>query len=878
MAGWPYCRLIRSLLTGAVSIKTLVRPRLPPDQLLSNASARSMPLYDKSFRRRQTKLELIGLLAASFAIAAALTVAASWQADFSPSLTNSQQWVLGAGFAVLGLILALFAVRSLWRNRRSARSARHQTQLLQRNLATAEAMIRAEPQVLVFWEHTRPPQVVTHSLTNVDGVPNNHQELLRFGFWLDTRSSQILKKHLDTLFTEGKAFTVIVKTSAGTHIEADGRAAGGRAVLRFRDTVGYKHDLAVIFDHHTNLARDIRASRNILNELAYPAWVYNLDGRLCWVNRAYVSAVEAKDENEVLSHQIELLESRQREKVRETLSKNKPFRERMHLVIGGERRSHDVRIVPLGDATAGVAIDVESLETAQGELERYVETYDRTLDRVTTAVAVFGPDKKLTFFNDAYANLWQLGEEWLESKPKDGDILDRLRELDRLPEVVHYREWRDKILKVYEAGHEIDDWWHLPDGRMLHVMAEQRPDGGVTYLYADETERLALESRYNALISVQSETLDRLKEGVAVFGTDGRLTLANAAFISVWKLSRQTVEQQPHIDEFVSGAAILCQDSEALQTIRRAVTAFSDERAPVDGQMIRSDHSVIDYASTPLPDGGTLLTFADVTDSKRYERALVERNEALVASDKLKNRFISNVSYELRTPLTNIIGFSEFLESPHIGTLNTKQKEYLSDITTSSKTLLSIIDGLLDLATIDAGELQLDLGQTDPNKVIDAAIENTRQAAGRSQLTLDIAVADDVGNFIGDEARVSQVITHLLSNAIGFSEPNGTVEISCWREDDEIVFKVEDHGVGIPQQNQDRIFDRFESQSHGSKHRGAGLGLAVVKSLVDLHGGSLAVDSEVGRGTRMTVRLPVRADQGIDPEVASDDAQSVANT
>lgn len=829
-----------------------------------------MPLNRQKIGRHKSTIELAGIFVAGFSVAAILTVAAIHNGPSAAESAPTEHILLTASVIVIGLICAGLIAKTYWVNQRSAQAEREETRSLQRNLATAEAMIRAEPQVLIFWDQSRPPQIVTHTLTSVQGLPNTPQELLRFGFWLETQAAQLLKKNLDTLFVEGTPFSIIVKTAAGTHIEADGRAAGGRAVLRLRDTVGYKQDLAIVFDQHAALARDIRASRQILNELKSPAWLRGLDKRLVWVNQAYVKAVEAQDQDEVLSRQIELLESRQRDGVEATIRNGKPYHDRLHLVIGGERKAHDVRVMPLTDAIAGLAIDVESVETAQSELDRYVETYDRTLDRVGTAVAVFGPDKRLSFFNEAYANLWQLPEDWLDGKPTDGDILDRLRELGRLPEVVHYREWRDKVLKVYEAGNEIDDWWHLSDGRMLHVMAEQRPDGGVTYLYADETERLALESRYNALIRVQSETLDSLKEAVAVFGTDGRLALANAAFISVWKLSRKTVEQSPHIDEFVRDASVLCQDNQALHQIRRAVTAFSDQREPVDGQMVRSDNSVIDYASTPLPDGGTLLTFADVTASKRYERALVERNEALIASDKIKNRFISNISYELRTPLTNIIGFSEFLESPGLGSLNAKQKEYLSDITTSSKTLLSIIDGLLDLATIDAGEMQLELTDTDPNHAIDAAIDNVRHTAARVQLTLDIAVADDLGTLRADEKRLTQVLTNLLSNAIGFSEPKATVELSCWRENEHMVFTVEDHGVGIPDEQKDRIFERFESHGHGSKHRGAGLGLAVVKSLVDLHAGSLELESEVGRGTRITVRLPIKANAHVDPEIAQE--------
>ena len=171
-----------------------------------------------------------------------------------------------------------------------------------------------------------------------------------------------------------------------------------------------------------------------------------------------------------------------------------------------------------------------ALETAQGELVRHVAAYERTLDRVATGVAIFGPDQRLTFFNEAYRKLWQLDADWLATKPTDGELLDRLRELSRLPEVVNYRDWKAKILAGYKTGTEYEDWWHLLDGRTIHVVSAQRPDGGLTYLYDDATERFALESRYNALIDVQRETLDSLKEGVAVFATDGRLKLFNSAF------------------------------------------------------------------------------------------------------------------------------------------------------------------------------------------------------------------------------------------------------------------------------------------------------------------------------------------------------------
>lgn len=358
------------------------------------------------------------------------------------------------------------------------------------------------------------------------------------------------------------------------------------------------------------------------------------------------------------------------------------------------------------------------------------------------------------------------------------------------------------------------------------------------------------------MLRVQSETIDSLKEGVAVFATDGRLKLFNSAFAAIWRIDNELLKSGPHIDDIVDRARQLYDDADVWSRLKQAATALSDKRMPADGQMLRSDSSVIDFSLMPLPDGATLISFADVTASKRYERALVERNEALVAADRVKNQFIGHVSYELRTPLTNIIGFTDLLGSAHLGTLNEKQREYLQDISSSSNTLLSIIDGILDLATIDAGALNLTVEPVDVREIIASAIRGVEERAARAELTLDVAIADDVETFPADKARVQQVLYNLLSNAVGFSDEGETVLVTCWRENAQVVFQVEDKGVGIPLEAQERMFERFESDSRGLKHRGAGLGLSIVKSLVGLHGGTMRLESAPGEGTRVTVYLP----------------------
>lgn len=762
--------------------------------------------------------------------------------------------VAGAGF-IAGLIVWHMTSSA----RREARDAKLEAQNLRRNLAAADAIIRAEQQVLIFWEQGQAVRIVAHTLTGIPGVPEDQGEILRFGQWLEVDASLTLKGALDQLFAHGRSFNVILRTAAGGLVEAEGRAAGGRAVLRFKDIAGYKLELSHVLEQHQLLARDIRSSRALLNTLPMPAWLRGADGRIIWVNAAYAAATEAQSEAEVIEKQIELLDSRERRIVTKTLESGQTYRDRVHIVAGGERRAHDIVVLPIEGVSAGAAIDITAVETVQGELERQIAAYDRTLDRVSTGVVIFNRDQQLVFFNEAYWRLWNIDPAWLNELPTDGAILDRLREQNKLPPVVDYRGWKKEILSGYQTGKGFETRWHLTDGRILHVIAEVPADGGMTYLFSDETKTLALESRYKTMIDVQSETLDSLKEGVAVFATDGRLKLFNPSFSQIWQIPVRKLAELPHIDEVIRACERLHNDPAIWRRIGEAVTAFLDERAPLEGQMQRADQSIIDYALFPLPDGATLLTFADVTDTKRAERALRERNEALVAADRLKTQFVGHISYELRTPLNTIIGFSEMLASPFIGDLNPKQREYIGDIISSSKTLLAIIDDILDLATIDAGSMELKLQPVGVRSIIDSAILGIRERAIRARLTIDIAVADDVTEIMADEARMRQVLYNLLSNAVGFSHAGNTVSIMCWRETGSIVFMVQDHGLGIPKDEVSRVFERFVSGGRGSKHRGAGLGLSIVKSLVELHGGTIAIESEENRGTRVTVRIPERA-------------------
>jgi len=351
---------------------------------------------------------------------------------------------------------------------------------------------------------------------------------------------------------------------------------------------------------------------------------------------------------------------------------------------------------------------------------------------------------------------------------------------------------------------------------------------------------------------VQRETLDNLNEAVAVFASDGRLRLHNPAFARLWQLAPELLSQEPHVETVSSWSRSLHNDQPIWQRLRATITAI-DVRSPIAGRLERADGSLVDCASTPLPDGATLVTFQDVTDTVNVERALRERNEALEAADKLKIDFVHHVSYELRSPLTNIIGFAHFLSDPVTGPLTPKQREYLGYITASTNALLAIINNILDLATVDAGAMTLNLGSVD----IRATMEGVQDRLIKSGIILDIRVASDIGTFVADEWRVRQSLFNLLANAVGFSPAGETIIFAAHRFKDAVVFSVTDRGPGIPAEVQGKVFDWFETHSLGSRHRGTGLGLSLVRSFVELHGGSVRLESAPGRGTTVICVFPV---------------------
>eukprot|EP01037_Dinobryon_pediforme_P031927 gene31927-36644_t len=318
--------------------------------------------------------------------------------------------------------------------------------------------------------------------------------------------------------------------------------------------------------------------------------IMTLMGPRIYVGLILALAMDVGSLEEALNAADELLDSQGRKTIARAHETAAVVTTRLPLVIAGQRRLFEVVDVATADGSVGLSTDISALESIQTELRRTIDFHARTLDQLATAVAIFGADRRLQFYNAAYRSLWGLDAAFLESAPEDGTVLDEIRAARRLPEQADYRGWKREMLSAYRSVEAREHWWHLPDGQTLRVIANPHPQGGVTYVYENVTERLELEKKHNALVRVQGETLDHLSEGVAVFGTDGRLKLFTPAFAVLWQLAPVWLaEAKPHIDEVAGLCHALVPDQGGWAELRTLVSGLHDTRTASEMRMTRRD-------------------------------------------------------------------------------------------------------------------------------------------------------------------------------------------------------------------------------------------------------------------------------------------------
>ena len=661
-------------------------------------------------------------------------------------------------------------------------------------------------------------------------------------------------RRLRALFERGEACAFEVQGEGGL-VAVEGRAAGAMAWLRLSTAAG----------DATGLPTAPRLAA-LLNARLTPAWIAAADGSPVWVNAAWLKAADAVSLDDAAVRGVAFDKS-----VDGLASEAANLGQRREAVrwatVAGKRRAFNVTAQPLDGGGVGVwTDDVSEQEDLRELLKRNVEAHDETLNHIAEAVAVFDRAKKLMFYNTAFARLWGLEPAWLAEGPSHSEVLDRLRQRRRLPETTDYGKWKAAELARYEhlAGGP-DEMWSLPDGRTLKVVRQPHPMGGLLLLYSDITDELKLTSQYNALIQVQQATLDKLSDAVAVFGSDGRLRLHNESFARFWNVTPEQVEAAGDFEGVVDLCIPKLHDRNFWAELKgRVADPDPQARAPTTGEVKTSDSRIVVYQSRPLPDGATLIAFTDVTDARKLEGALAAKEQALADAERLKRDFVGNVSYELRTPLTTIIGYSELLERSGEG-LSERGRSHAAAVKQAATQLARSIDDVLDMAQIDADEMALDLEDVRVADLLNAQVERWAPEAEAAHVSIVAEAPAELGLIRGDARRLGQILEHLVENALSQTPAGGTVTIAAKKALGEIQLQVSDTGRGIPFHVQAHIFDRFIGRERG----GPGLGLALVKALTELHGGWVALESEPGAGATFTCHLPEEAMAGAaQPELA----------
>lgn len=677
----------------------------------------------------------------------------------------------------------------------------------------------------------------------------------------ETEGGLTLRKSLDVLRRNGEPFSISVVLPEGNVIEADGRVAGAQAVLWLEDASirGEDERTAISrFETQKLLTQDDPvAFIDMMSKAPFPIWRMSSAGKLVWVNEAYVIAVDAANMGEVLTEQIEL-DKLAAEEAQAVLSSQSTLENVRKVNVGTDLKAMLISIFPISGGAVGMAVDASETDGLRTALTRHIQSHDELLNNMDEAIVIFGPDQRVSFHNTAFAELFKLEPGWINDRRSHSEWMDLMREKQLIPMRSDYREWKRSELALYtDWPDEVpDEIWSLPNGTTLRLARMRDPRGGISLLLSDITNTVTLQGQFNTLINVQAATLDKLSEGIAVFGPDGKLKISNRAFAELWGLSEEDVEQGGGFSNIIQKSLPLYHDKIFWQELKaRTTDPNPDVRLHVDGEINRSDDTILTWLSRPLPDGATLIAWDDVTSSRQAEAALIERAEALEAADRLKSEFVGHVSYQLRTPLTTISGYADFLQNNLAGELSDKQSEYVFAIQTASDDLKKTIDDILDIAAIEANVLDLDLGDVDIFALLDQALDYVATKAEDTKKNLILDCPMDIGVIRADERRLKQIIYNLLSNALRFTKPGGQIFLGARpAASGGVTIWVKDDGVGIPSDRQPQVFESFKS-SRG----GAGLGLALVQRFVEQHGGWVELESEEGQGTHVTFYMPREA-------------------
>jgi PAS domain S-box-containing protein len=431
----------------------------------------------------------------------------------------------------------------------------------------------------------------------------------------------------------------------------------------------------------------------------------------------------------------------------------------------------------------------------------------------------------------------------------------------------HFRSRESLFVHEYRALHAAGHYVWLLDraitcrndtGRVVRMV------GSIT----DITDRKRMETELRAANEAIREknrqlgiALDNMSQGLTLFDSYDRLVLANRRYQQMYNIDERLIATGTPVADLVTHVMqrghFTAESATAALEARRLAASTGQRHSITQHQ---ADGKVYEIIHQPLPDGGIVSTFTDVTDREAREQALHAARETAEAASRAKSAFLAHMSHELRTPLNAIIGFSELIMTEMLGPVGSpRYKEYAGDIHSSGKHLLQLINDVLDISKIEAGKAELRDETVDVREIVEhcAALIHPQASAGSLKVILD--VPRELPFLRGDARALRQILLNLLSNAVKFTPPEGEVRIAVrLNEQRALEITVSDSGIGMSAADTARVFEPFFQIQNAltRKYEGTGLGLSLVKGLVEMHGGTVSVRSAPQQGTAITATFP----------------------
>ena len=776
---------------------------------------------------------------------------------------------------LIGLLLSAWTVAAAWavlaarRREKRAESGLRQARRLARMVDESPAvplLVRADgrieaPQRLANWLGL---ETVPQFLTELDGG-----RIDGGGGGLTAEQLNELTEAVRRCQRTANPFRMVITPKESKrslalrgHLADPQISPGGAALVWVFDFSDSESELVQLRDAARRAQEDFSALVGLIEAAPMPMWFRGPDGELRLVNSAYVEAVAGNDAREVVADGVELIEAvdglTAKQIALQAAGQNLPIERIVAATINGQRRTLRVSDLPLGqEGVAGYAVDIEDMEQLARDFRAFREAQRSMLDQLSAGVAQFDARRQLTFANQPFLRIFGLKPAVLIDPSPFERLLDLARDGGRVPEARDFPAWRREKAEWFLSSEAQEEAWSLADGTHLRVVAQPLPDGGLLLIAEDRTEQLRLSANRDTLLRTRTATFDSLFESIAVFAPDGHLQLWNRRFAADWGLDDRLLDGHPRIDKLLERIAARLKKPERAKTVGEVVRAATLERRQTGGRAVLADGRTLEFAGVPLPDGNGLLTVLDITDSQKAEEALKQRAAALEEADALKTRFLANMSYEFRTPLTSIGGFAELLEAGLGGDLSEQGRDYVGVILASVERLGEQIESVLDLSQSEAGLLPLVREEVELYPLVTRLVEDRATRIRDAGLTLDLRGDKGVGRITGDARRLARAIGHVLDNAMA-ATPNGgriLVELSGRKGRARIV--ISDNGPGMDAATLARALEGIKLSADGKAvERRQGLGLPLARRLVEAHGGTLELLSEPGQGTAAIIDLP----------------------